>query len=188
VTYTVSVTNNDNSGCTASGFTLQATVPSGWMAAFAVPSLTLSPGGSASTTLQVISPTTATDGFYTIGATAVNAAHATYTGSASGTYVIVSSLSIAVSTNKPSYTRNQSVSITAILTINGSPVSGASVNFAITKPNGSVVTGAAKTGTSGSGVFKYRLKRQDPIGTYPVQAVGSSNGLSKGASTSFAVK
>jgi len=188
VTYTVSVTNNDTAGCAASDFTLQATVPTGWMAAFAVSSRTLSPGGSASITLQVISPTTATDGFYTIGATAVNAAHATYTGSASGTYVIVSSLSIAVSTNKPSYTRNQSVSITAILTINGSPVSGASVNFAITKPNGSVVTGAATTGTSGSGVFKYRLKRQDPIGTYPVQAVGSSNGLSKGASTSFAVK
>lgn len=173
VTYTVSVTNNDNAGCAASSFTLQATPPAGWTATFAASALSISPGAGASTTLQVTSPASAADGFYTIGVAAADSANATYAASTSATYVIVSSLDVAVSTDKASYARNQTVTVTATVSSGGSPVSGASVTFTITKQGGATVTGSATTGTNGSAVYKYRLKRQDPVGTY--QATSDSN-------------
>ena len=55
VAYAVTVTNRDNAGCTTSSFGLQASVPDGWSASFADPALAISPGASASTTLQIIS-------------------------------------------------------------------------------------------------------------------------------------
>lgn len=188
VTYTVPVTNSDGAGCTASTFALQATVPGGWMAAFADPTLTLSPGASASTTLAVTSPASATDGFYTIGVTATNSGNPTSTGAASATHVIISSLNVTASTDRPSYTRNQSVSIMAMVSSGGLPVANATVTFAITKSNGAVVTATATTGTNGSAVYKLRLKRQDPIGAYQVRAAAANNGLSGSAATSFTVQ
>jgi hypothetical protein len=89
------------------------------------------------------------------------------------TYVVVSSLNVTVSTDKSSYTRNQTVSVTATVTANGSPVSNASVTFTITKQGGATVTGSATSGTNGSAVYKYRLKKQDPAGTY--QATSNAN-------------
>lgn len=173
VTYTVSVTNNDNAGCAASSFTLQATPPAGWTATFAAPTLSISPGAGASTTLQVTSPASAADGFYTIGVAAEDSANATYTASTSATHVIVSSLDVAVSTDKASYTRNQTVTVTASVSSGGSPISGVGVTFTITKQSGATVTGSATTGTNGSAVYKYRLKKQDPAGIY--QATSDAN-------------
>lgn len=175
VTYTVSVTNNDNAGCAASSFNLQATAPGGWTAAFAASTLSISPGASASTTLQATSPASAADGFYTIGVAAADSANATYAASTSATYVIVSSLDVAVSTDRAIYARNQTVTVTATVSSGGSPVSGASVTFTITKQSGATVTGSATTGTNGSAVYKYRLKKQDPVGTYQATSDANAN-------------
>jgi len=183
VTYTVSVTNNDNGGCTASDFALQATVPSGWTAAFTPPTLTIDPGTTKPTTLQVTSSGTATDGFYTIAVAARNTAEPTYAGSTSATIVIASSLSVSVSTDKPSYNRNQTVTITATVSFQGAPVSNAGVTFTITKANGGVITGTATTGTNGSAVYKYRLKKQDPTGTYVGTVNANLNGAIVGQGT-----
>jgi hypothetical protein len=87
VTYTVSVTSTDSAGCSASSFALQATAPTGWQTSFDVPSLSLSPGATASATLQVTSPAVPT-GSYTIVATATNSADATVSGLASVSYVV----------------------------------------------------------------------------------------------------
>ncbi len=111
VTYTVSVTNQDNAGCVASTFGLQAGVPAGWTAPFGTSSLTLSPGATTSTTVQVTSPASAAAGSYTIGVSATNSSAAGYTGSSSATYVIGSSLSLTVTTDQPSYLPNQFVYI-----------------------------------------------------------------------------
>lgn len=186
-TYTVTVTNNDNAGCTSSSFNMQTTAPSGWTAAFGSSTLTISPGSSASTTLSVTSPTSATGGFYNIGVTATNSANMTYAASASVTYVIVSALNIVVSTNQSSYSRGQTVTTTAIVSANGSPVANASVTFTIMKSNGTTVTGTSTTGTNGSAVLTYRLKKNDPVGTYQAKAVASMNGISGSATTSFNV-
>ncbi|WP_332775436.1 Ig-like domain-containing protein, partial [Polaromonas sp.] len=69
-TFTVSVTNKDSSGCTNSSFSLSSVKPSGWSASLGSASLSLAPGASASTTLKVTSPSTATDGFYSVGSSA----------------------------------------------------------------------------------------------------------------------
>lgn len=66
--YTVTVSNRDSSGCASSSFSLAASKPSGWSASLGGTSLSLAPGASASTTLKVTSPSTATDAFYTVGA------------------------------------------------------------------------------------------------------------------------
>ena len=63
VTYTVSVQNN-GTGCGASVFALQATVPPGWTAGLGSSSLTLAEGATGSTSLQVTSSATASAGPY----------------------------------------------------------------------------------------------------------------------------
>src|SRR5574341_677594 len=159
----------------ASRFNLQATTPAGWAAAFAASTPSISPGAGASTTLQVTSPAATADGFYTIGVATANRANATCAASTSATYAIVSSLDVAVSTDQAIYVRNQTVTVTATVSSGGSPVSGASVTFTITKQSGATVTGSATSGTNGSAVYKYRLKTQDPVGTYQVTSDANLN-------------
>ncbi len=188
VTYTVAITNNDGAGCSSSIFSLQTTVPSGWTTAVVSPTLSLTPGASASTTLTVTSSTAATDGSYTIGVTVANSGNTSYATSTEATYVIGPSVSVTVATDKPSYTRAQTVSVKAKVNAGGAPVAGAAVNFSVTKPNGAVATGKATTGTDGTAAYKLRLKRQDPVGTYQAGAVATENALSGSATTSFTVQ
>nr|WP_294867524.1 NEW3 domain-containing protein [uncultured Pseudogulbenkiania sp.] len=88
VTYTVAVANNDNSACSASAFNLQSSLPSGWTGTLGSSVLTISPGGTGSTTLTVTSAATALAGTYTIVATAANSASASYSGSGSAAYSV----------------------------------------------------------------------------------------------------
>jgi hypothetical protein len=68
-------------------------------------------------------------------------------------------------------------------------VPGASVTFTNTRANGAVVAGSATTGASGAAVFKYRLKRNDPVGPYQAGASATLNGaLTGAAATSFMVQ
>jgi hypothetical protein len=188
VTYQVSVTNND-SGCPSSSFALQAAVPSGWSAAFDNSTVAITAGGSATVMLTVTSPSSATDGFYNVGVTAVNSAAPNYSASGSVTCAIMSGLAVSIASDQASYTRSQTATITAMVTAAGAPVSGASVSFTLTKPNGTKATGTATTGANGSAVFKYRFNKQrDPVGTYQVSANANMNGVTGTAVTSFSVK
>jgi uncharacterized membrane protein len=191
VTYTVSVTNNDNAGCAASSFTLQASAPTGWSAVFASSTLALGPGAKGSTTLQVTSSASASGGSYQIGVTARNGANASYAASGSVSYLIAvaTPLTVTVSTNKLSYTRGQSVYLTAVVKDSGSPVNRAMVTFRVTKPNGTVITKTITTRTSGTAVYKLRLASQDPLGVYQVRADASLNNARFGSAvTSFTVQ
>ncbi len=78
LSYTVRVTNNDSAACEPSGFTLHAAMPAGWTAIFTPSTLSLSPGSSASATLQVKVPNPTTPGFQTIKASAKNTSDARY--------------------------------------------------------------------------------------------------------------
>ncbi len=190
VTYTASVTNNDGGGCPASSFSLQAWVPSGWTAAFAAPTLTLSPGASTTTTLTVTSPTLAAAAYYNVTAVVTNGTYTQYAGRAYATYVIGSTdttLDVSVSTDRLSYSGGQTVSVTARASAGGSPVSNASVTFTVTKANGSVVSQTATTNSAGSAVGKFRLKKQDPAGGYRARADAAKSPLSGSADTSFTV-
>lgn len=188
VTYTVTVTNNNNAGCTASDFNLQIAAPSGWVGAFAAPTLTLSPGTSASTALTVTSLLSAPEGFYTIPVTTTDTANTTSSASTAATVSLVASLTISVATNQASYTRNQTVSVTATVSNGETPIANASVTFTLTKANGAVVTSTALTGENGVAVFSYRLKRKDPVGNYQARGVVTLNGIPGSAETSFLVQ
>src|SRR5262252_8059495 len=67
------------------------------------------------------------------------------------------STAVTVAANQPSYTRGQTVSVTARVTSGGEPVANAGVNFAITKSTGAVITASAKTGSNGTAVYKMKL-------------------------------
>jgi hypothetical protein len=190
VSYTMTVTNNNSSGCTASGFNLGAAMPSGLTASFGSSSLSIAPGSNASTNLTVSSSSSLSSGTYSFTATGTNSTSTSYSGSATGvdTLVAPTSISVSVSTDKSSYNRNQSVTITATVNSSGSPVSGASVNFTITKANGSLVSGSATTASNGAAVYNYRVKPKDPVGTYQVKADASLSGVSGSVTTSFIVQ
>ena len=188
VNYAISVTNTDSSTCASSTFALGDAVPAGWTALLGIPSLTLSPGASGSAGLQVASPVGTPDGFYQVTETASNTAAPTYQGSTQSTYVVASSLSVSVSASQASYSRNQAATLTA--TVNGGTgtVSGASVVFTITRPNGSVATGTATTNSSGQATYKLRIQKRDPVGTYAVSVKATLGNVSGTATTSFQVK
>ncbi len=188
VSYTVSVTNNDSSGCSAATFDLSSSVPAGWTASLASTQLTIAPGAGGSTTLQATSPSSAADGFYDVTARAADVSGAAYAGSATATYVVASSLNVAVTTDRASYTRKQTASITAAVSSGEAAVSGASVSFTITKPAGLVSSQNATTGSNGTATVQFRPRRQDPSGVYRVRADANANGVTGSAETSFVVQ
>ncbi len=92
VLFTITLTSHDNVACAATAFDLDALVPPGWLAAPADPSVTLPPGASATTTLEIVSPLAASDGFYDITVTAANRDDPAYAASATAAYVVDSSV------------------------------------------------------------------------------------------------
>lgn len=183
--YTVNVTNKDDISCGSSSFSLQSTVPLGWSSSFSSSTLIIAPGASASTTLSVTSATSATLGEYPVSATITNSQALTYNVSASSNYAVTSPLSATVSSLKNSYSKGDTVQLTAFVYQGLSPISGAAVNFVITKPNGVTVSGSATTGINGQATFKFRLGRKDLSGTYLVKISTTVNGQSANALTSF---
>jgi uncharacterized protein YfaS (alpha-2-macroglobulin family) len=68
-------------------------------------------------------------------------------------------------------------------------VAGASATITIVKSNGTVVSFSLTTGTDGTAMGKYRIKRQDPLGTYQASAaVSATNAASAQGSTAFTVQ
>jgi hypothetical protein len=184
--YTLTIKNNDSSGCASSDFSAGASVPSGWSANSAA--LNLAPGGSASVPVVVTSPAGTSDGSYAVKLSASNAADATRTASASATYAIVSKLNMVDSPGSAKYTRTQKATVTATVTVLGSPIANATVSFSMTKADGSVVTSKAVTAANGVASFVYAFnKRTDPIGTYRIASQTQASGLSGSGSTSFSV-
>jgi hypothetical protein len=189
VTFTTTVTNNDNAGCASSAFDLQASVPSGWTSTVGTATLTVAPGATASTPVSVTSAASSTDGFYPVGVTASDPSDATDAATASGTYVVQSGLDVSVTTDKTSYSKSQTATITTSVRANGSPVAGASVTVTVKRPNGTTTNLAATTASNGNAVVKYRFRKQDPSGTYQVQSKATQSGAITGnGQTTFTVQ
>lgn len=110
------------------------------------------------------------------------------TGTAAGVTVRLASTgstgTVTVTTDQPSYTLNQSVSIKATARSGGSPVAKVPVTFTVKKPTGAVITATVTTGTNGTAVYKLRLKQQDPVGIYEADAAA----VSATAATNFTVR
>jgi hypothetical protein len=108
--------------------------------------------------------------------------------SMSATVSVRFELVVSVSTDRSTYSTNQVVSITPIVRAQGSLIANATVTFTVMKPTGVVTTGNATTGSDGKAVYKYRLKKNDPLGTYQVTGGVSLDGDSCTASTNFTVQ
>jgi hypothetical protein len=180
----VTVKNNDNSACSPTTFNLGNSVPSGWTGAYNTGSVTLSPGASTSVTLQVTAPNGTPNGTYMVGTNTVNLT-TNYSASASAPETIYTPppVTITVSTDKASYTVNQTASIKVTVFSGSALASGASVSVKVTKPNGSFDTLTGTTGSNGVATVSERVNKKDPAGTWQVMATsGGSSG-----STSFTV-
>lgn len=93
LTYSVSITNNDNSACANSTFTLNDNIQSGWTGTLSPSSLSLAPGQTGTATLSVTSSVTAVASSYAVGVTIVDASEAAHTATGSADYVVLSSCS-----------------------------------------------------------------------------------------------
>ena len=164
--YTVSVTNKDSAACNDASFDLLAAAPAGWTAAFASGSLTLAPGASGSTTLEVTSPASAADGFTDIIVTAENGADPTFAASGSVTYVVSAAVNQPPVAVGDGATTEEDVAVTIAVLANDSDPDGdalivASVtqgaNGAVVINGGGSVTYAPNGGFSGTDGFTYTL-------------------------------
>ena len=90
LTYTVEVTNNDNSACGSSTFSLSVTqCPSGFTCTLTLDSLTIDPGTTSSTSISVTSSSSSTAGTYTFEVKATNDADSNYFGEGSADYTVL---------------------------------------------------------------------------------------------------
>lgn len=152
--YTLTVKNNDSGACGDASFRLDNggyTLASGWSSTFGVSSLTLAAGGSASTSLRVSAPSTAV--LASIGQIPIFATHSVSSSISSYIYAYLQvsntpSLSMTLATDKATYLKGQTVSITGKVSLGSSAASGTAVTITITKPNGVVVTKSASAATS----------------------------------------
>jgi hypothetical protein len=198
LTYSVQVTNKDSSACPATTFTLARSVPSGWGGSLGAYSLALSPGASGSTTLRVTSPTTAAAGDFAIGVGTASTVGSTHTANASAIFTVAAgdsntgdtgTLTESVGTDKATYSRGQTVYMSALVKRDGVAVKGASVSFRITQPNGSTTVLSATSATDGYARASYRLsKGKSAVGTYALRADATSSGDSATASAGFRVQ
>lgn len=167
--YSLSVTNNDSSGCSASTYTLNSTQPSGWPTSFSSASLTLSPGQSGSATMTLTGPAGTPVGTYAVNAIATNNS---YVGSGTANITVMSAPALTVSLSIPSstYNRKSTVPITATVLSGGAPASGATVTFTLTTPTSSTVTQSATAGSNGVATWNYKIGPKSLTGTYSVSA------------------
>ena len=189
ISFDVLIRNNDGAGCSDAAFNLQSSSPSGWSAVFGSPSVVVNPGSTTNATFQVTSPLGTADGFYPISVAATNALNSNYSSSATATYSLVSSLSVAAACSQTTYTRNQTLTVNTTVRAAGVALPGALVTFTMTKSNGTIVTSTATTGANGVAVFKYSFNRKkDPTGTYQVRAQASKNSVTGSSTVTYVVK
>ena len=98
-------------------------------------------------------------------------------------------LSGTVGTDKTTYSRGQTVYMSALVKRDGVALKGASVSFRITLPNGGSTVLSAISATDGYARASYRIgKGKSSIGGYGVGATATSGGTTASASTAFSVK
>jgi len=100
----------------------------------------------------------------------------------------VTSVSVGVATDKATYSRNQNVTISTTVNVNGSPAANLPVNLAIIKPTGATSNVSLTTAANGVATYKFRLNRKDPAGNWQAQAISSTGGVSGNGSKSFIVQ
>jgi len=176
--YTMTVKNNDGSGCPSTGFGIGLVIPSGWGWSASQPQLSVAPGTTAGTTVYVTPPAGAS-GSTTVTATAARTESGP-SGSASATLVVANALSVVLTA-----TGGSQYQVSVTVKAGGAPASGAQVNFVLVDPKGGSSSFSGVTNSSGVATIKGRLKGKDPKGTYTVSVSVTSGNLTGSAAGSF---
>jgi len=184
--YSVSIKNNDSTGCSPSTISLSSAEPSGWSTALSTSSMNLSPGQSASVVLSKAAPSGTPPGTYAVDMMAATATTST-TDTANATVVTPPSVSVTLAVSGTSFARPGTVPITATVTNSGSPASGANVVFTISAPNGSSSTQSATANSSGTVSWNFKLNQRSAVGSYSVLAQATLSSGSKKATNTQAV-
>lgn len=189
--YSVTLKNNDSSGCSNTTFALARSVPSGWTGSLSTTGIALAPGASGTAVLNVTSPATASAGGYGIGVGTSSSVGSTHTANASSTYTVAApvGLSETLTTTKSSYKAGEVVYITARVMKGSVAVSGASVSFVALKPN-KVNTIELRGTTNSNGYVTVSFKSgtgSSSIGTYQVSSTATVGNDTAKATTSFSV-
>lgn len=181
--YSVSVTNNDSSGCASSTVNLASSEPSGWSTNLSTSVVSLAPGQSASIGLGKGAPTGTPAGTYAVNLTA-STSSANTVDTANATVVAAPALSASLTIAGAAFSRPGTVPVSAAVLNGGVPASGASVTFTIIAPNGTTSTQSATTNSSGIAGWNYKLNQRSQTGTYSVTAKASlSSGSRKNAAS-----
>jgi len=179
-TYTVTVTNKDSSGCTASNFVLSTTPePSGMTATFDTASVLLGPGQSAERRLYL---TSTTEGLYEIPVMATNDKDGNYGSSAMATEMVTSTLDVKVATSCTTCGANTwvEVTVTARDGKNILAAVGASVTVTVTRADKSTFTLNGTIGDNATAVTSFRIFKSDVAsapGSWQIQAVVTLDGI-----------
>jgi minor extracellular protease Epr len=93
-------------------------------------------------------------------------------------------LTVAVSTDKATYTMGETVIITTQVTDQtGAPVSGATVNLSIRTPKNKTKTASGTTGADGKFIYNLKPKPNDGRGAYTVTSTATKSGYNSGTGT-----
>jgi len=185
--YGVTVTSHDSAACPASLFTLTAS-GNGLAASISPVGLTLAPGASGSATLSVAPGSDAAAALYALSVVA----NAGIPGSAAASCTVTTSQSaLGASLVVPAipFSRGDTVPISVTALLGGAPAAGASVQFTLTRPNGTTAASTLTANADGKAVWSYSVGRRDPKGTYVVLASVAAGGQqAKTAAASFTVE
>jgi hypothetical protein len=130
--------------------------------------------------------TTLSNGVHTITASATDSNNATGSDSVTITVGAPATLSVSLTTNKPSYKIGETVTITVTVTDGVNLVQGAAVHAELKTPKGKTYAYDLTTGEQGTASFSYTTNTKDGTGTYTVTATASFEGYSPGSgSTTF---
>ncbi len=166
--YSISVTNQDNSACSASTFNVNATVlPSGFTSTSG--SASIAPGSTVSIPFAVTSPTTASNGTYTFTATAEDSTNASRSGSAPAGYVVFSDITAPiVNLTSPAdgakLARNQSVKVSATDNVKVTSIQVYVDGALLTSSTASTLSYKWNTGSVVSGPHTLLVKVSDGAG------------------------
>ena len=188
MSYQVTVTNRDSSGCAASSFNLGADVPSGWSGVFSPRSISsLSPGASASSTLTLVAAA-GSSGTYSFSVTATDTS-GSYSGSAGGSVVVLTitstSLNVALSASITGSPKDRVLSAKITVKNGTASVRDALVYVVVTAPSGATLTASGTTAANGNVNLRVGLGPA-VSGTFQVKADVTGNGMSGSATTTIA--
>ena len=172
VNYSVTITNTDSAACASTAFSLGTSQPSGWTAAVSPTLVTLTAGQSATVTMSQGPPSSTSTGTYAVAAIA-SAGTRSGTGNANCSVTAPPPLSVTLAISGSTFSARSTVPITATVLSGNLPTSGATVQFTMTKPNGTKSTYTGTTNANGQVAWNYKFGPKDPSGTYKVTATAT---------------